>query len=261
MDLLEQLKAPFPADKISWRVGATNADKTKGIALAYIDARDVMRRFDEVCGMDWQCNYSHVTDKGVVCNIGILIAGEWRWRANGAGETDVEGEKGAMSDAFKRAGVLWGVGRYLYDLPNVWVPLEAKGRSHVITEPPKLPQWAIPQGEVSGESPMLGEVMRAIEKGDEVAMYVLSKKNETDFRQAFGRLNMKQKAACRDLEQKGSLMVIDWAEYLRTAREAEDADDALAFLNSITDPIAKRLLWAAMDPETQHFVKKLKEAA
>ena len=38
MEIYEKLKAPFPADKISWRIGATSKDKTKGIPLAYIDA-------------------------------------------------------------------------------------------------------------------------------------------------------------------------------------------------------------------------------
>ena len=47
---INDLSGPFPATDISWRVGATSGDKTKGIALAYIDARDVMRRLDAVCG-------------------------------------------------------------------------------------------------------------------------------------------------------------------------------------------------------------------
>ncbi len=144
MDIHEQLLAPFPAKKIHWRVGARTKDKSKGIALAYIDARDVMKRLDDVVGpLNWQCNYSHVTDKGVVCNIGIKVGDEWIWKANGAGDTQVEAEKGAMSDAFKRAAVMFGIGRYLYSLPNVWVPL-VKGAQ--IKEPPALPDWATPEG-------------------------------------------------------------------------------------------------------------------
>ena len=52
------LKRPFEPRYISWRCGATNKDKNKGIALAYIDARDVMRRLDDVFGMWWQCRYT-----------------------------------------------------------------------------------------------------------------------------------------------------------------------------------------------------------
>jgi len=57
---------------------------------------------------------------------------EWIWKADGAGDTDVEAEKGAISDAFKRAAVKWGVGRYLYDLDSPWVALEPSGRSFKI---------------------------------------------------------------------------------------------------------------------------------
>lgn len=136
------LKRPFPVPQISWRVGATNKDKTKGIALAYIDARDVMRRFDDIFGLGWQCRYSHAEGK-TICEIGVKLGNEWVWRAGGAGDTDIEAEKGAISDAFKRAAVLWGVGRYLYELPNSWVELD--DRKQLVTTP-ALPKWATPEG-------------------------------------------------------------------------------------------------------------------
>lgn len=143
---LTKLKEPFPIEKISWRVGATNVkpdgslawgDVPMGIPLAYIDARDVMERLDKVCGPElWQNEYPF---KGC-CRIGIFLGSEWVWKSNGAGETQVEADKGQYSDAFKRAGVQWGIGRYLYDVPNIWVELEKKGRSYVIKDPkgPKL---------------------------------------------------------------------------------------------------------------------------
>lgn len=134
---LSALSAPFPPDKISWRVGSTNKDKTKGMALAYIDARDVMDRLDEACGpAGWQCSYPHANGK-TVCSIGIKIGDEWVWKANGAGDTDIEAEKGALSDAFKRAAVCWGIGRYLYDLDSPWVAIEPMGRSYKITDSEK----------------------------------------------------------------------------------------------------------------------------
>ena len=49
-DLFDKLAEPFPPDAISWRVGSTTQDKSKGMALAFIDARDVMDRLDLVCG-------------------------------------------------------------------------------------------------------------------------------------------------------------------------------------------------------------------
>lgn len=123
-ELFTRLAAPFPADRVSWRVGSTNKDKSKGLALAYIDARDVMQRLDEAVGpANWQSRYPHA-DKKTVCEIGIKIDGEWVWKANGAGDSDIEAEKGALSDALKRAAVMWGIGRYLYDLESPWVALE-----------------------------------------------------------------------------------------------------------------------------------------
>lgn len=123
---LAKLKEPFPPDCVSWRVGSTTKDKKKGMALAYIDARDVMHRLDDVCGPEnWQCDYPHAGQK-TVCRIGIRIDGEWIWKANGAGDTDIEGEKGALSDAFKRAAVLWGIGQYLYELDSPWVELDTR---------------------------------------------------------------------------------------------------------------------------------------
>jgi hypothetical protein len=94
------------------------------MALAFIDARDVMDRLDDVCGPGgWQNRYT-ATDRKTVCEIGVKLDGEWVWKADGAGESDIEAEKGALSDAFKRSAVRWGVGRYLYHLPSPWVRID-----------------------------------------------------------------------------------------------------------------------------------------
>jgi hypothetical protein len=128
------LAAPFSPVAISWRVGAKSKDNQNGLALAYIDARDVMDRLDEVCTPGgWQCRYSHANAK-TVCDIGIKCGDEWVWKANGAGDTDVEQEKGALSDALKRAAVVWGIGRYLYSFPSIWVKIRPLGKSFIIDE-------------------------------------------------------------------------------------------------------------------------------
>ena len=130
--IFEQLSAPFSIDEIEWRIGATSGDKSKGMALAYIDARAVMERLDKIVGPDkWQRRYPFANGK-TCCEIGIKLDNEWVWKSDGAGDTDHEGVKGAFSDAFKRAAVNWGIGRYLYDLDAPWVPIEQKGRSYII---------------------------------------------------------------------------------------------------------------------------------
>lgn len=129
---LQHLHAPFPPNEIEWRVGSTSADKSKGLALAYLTARHVMERLDEVCGVgNWQDRYEF-HGKRTVCYLSIRIDGEWVTKADGAGDSEVEAEKGAISDALKRAAVKWGVGRYLYSLGNTWVALEPAGRSYRI---------------------------------------------------------------------------------------------------------------------------------
>lgn len=137
---LKDLHKPFAPNKISWRVGSTNADKSKGMALAYIDARDVMERLHEVCGPYWQNEYVPMPNGTCCCRIGIKVGDEWLWRSNGSMNlTDSDkadakemAEKGSYSDAFKRSAVLWGIGQYLYALDSPWVALEPAGRSFKI---------------------------------------------------------------------------------------------------------------------------------
>ena len=150
--LIEELAKPFPAEDIEWRVGATNKDKTKGVALAYITARAVMNRLDEVLGPEnWTDNYlpipgtNHDT-KGYICSISIRLDNNWVSKQDGADESNMESIKGGLSDAFKRAAVKWGVGRYLYDLPNNWVPIDSYGNSYKLSMTPSLPAWALPEG-------------------------------------------------------------------------------------------------------------------
>ena len=148
-DAYLKLIAPFPAEAISWRVGSTTKDGSKGMALAYIDARDAMNRLDRTVGPhNWSDDYKEVMGR-IVCNLSIRFPGtnEWVVKSDGAGDTDFEAEKGGLSDAFKRAAVKFGIGRYLYDLPTVWCPIEQRGRTSIITTPPTLPEWALPKVE------------------------------------------------------------------------------------------------------------------
>lgn len=142
-DVYQQLAGYFPPDRVHWRVGATwgDDDSKGGIALAYIDARDVMDRLDAVVGPERWADEYHETPSGrVICRLSIEVVYpgaqlEWVTKSDGAGATATEGEKGAISDAFKRAAVKWGIGRYLYDLPVVRVQkLVKRGRSWTLPD-------------------------------------------------------------------------------------------------------------------------------
>lgn len=127
---LRDLHRPFEAGQIHWRAQtvtkARQSDGFAALALAYLDARDVMDRLDQVCGpANWQSEHFDAGNGKLGCRIGLFVDRLWIWKSDGAGDTDVEAEKGAFSGALKRAAVSWGIGRYLYDIGNVWVPCEA----------------------------------------------------------------------------------------------------------------------------------------
>lgn len=128
IEIINELSRPFPQEVIHWRaqtVAKGRDGSTRALALAYIDSRDVMDRLDHVTEGMWQTEHFDAGNGRLGCRIGIKVSDEWVWKSDGAGETQVEAEKGAFSGAIKRAAVSWGVGRYLYDLENTWVPCDA----------------------------------------------------------------------------------------------------------------------------------------
>lgn len=121
-----ELARPFSPEAIHWRSQSIAANGTSALALAYIDARDVMARLDDVCGpANWQDRYTETPKGRIICTLSIRVGDEWIDKSDGAGNTDVEGDKGALSDALKRAAVKWGIGRYLYDLPATWAECDS----------------------------------------------------------------------------------------------------------------------------------------
>jgi hypothetical protein len=143
--LADALAAPFPAESIGWKPGAVAGGRA--MALAFIDARDVMDRLDQAAGLDnWQDSYESLPDGTVVCTLSLRIGGEWLSKSDAGGESEQKDpgdrRKAAFSDALKRAAVKWGVGRFLYSLPVQWVDYDQAKRQ--FTRPPQLPAWALP---------------------------------------------------------------------------------------------------------------------
>lgn len=168
---LAQLCKPFRSEQIHWRVGSTTKDKKKGMALAYIDARDVMDRLDEVCGFaGWQSCYRDAGNGKTYCEVGIKCGDDWVWKGDGAGDTGFEGDKGAFSDAFKRAAVRWGIGRYLYGMGNTWVALDESGKRILNGEYAKLNKAHSDhaKGNQGGESAFPGQSMSNVQLRAEV---------------------------------------------------------------------------------------------
>lgn len=152
---LNLLKEPFPAHDISWRVQSCGKKNNRfwAICLAYIDARNVMDRLDDVCGPEnWKVIYRDM-NKSFLCGLSIRVNDKWVTKWDGAGETDIEKIKGGISDSFKRAGVCWGIGRYLYSLEGYFAVITDDGIYSAKTKdgeyfkwtPPLLPEWALPK--------------------------------------------------------------------------------------------------------------------
>jgi len=125
IDKMFELSKPFDKKDIQWRVQRLTRDGTSGMALAYVNVRQVQDRLNEVMGIDWQTKHE-VFGAKTICSLGLKLDGEWIWRSDGAGDTQFEADKGAISDSLKRAAVSFGVGRHLYDLPSIWVKCQSK---------------------------------------------------------------------------------------------------------------------------------------
>jgi len=128
---LTKLTDPLTREDIDFRAAQVvkAKDNVWCTILAYKDARVDMKRLDEAVGaLNWQNAYQR-DSKGVLqCGIAIintlLAAGErWIWKWSNGTPSDFESEKGEYSDAFKRAGFMWGIGRQLYDFPAIWIQL------------------------------------------------------------------------------------------------------------------------------------------
>lgn len=153
-----KLAEPFREDEIEWRVQQSGKGN-KGIwakVLAYVSARAIMDRLDEVVGPEnWQDEYAPGPGGGVLCRLSIYFGdGLWICKQDVAENTDFEPIKGGVSGAFKRAAVKWGIGRYLYNLEEGWANVGPNGIHFAKTKdgesfkwsPPELPAWALPGG-------------------------------------------------------------------------------------------------------------------
>ena len=123
---LGKLNAPTPKNEIKYRPGATFSynDKKYARLLAYVDARFVQDRLDEVLGVGNWSNSFYRDEKGILfCTITITferkdgVVGTISKTDCGT-ESNVEQQKGEVSDAFKRCAVHYGLARDLYNLAD-----------------------------------------------------------------------------------------------------------------------------------------------
>jgi hypothetical protein len=120
---MKQLQKPFSLEELEFRIGATTKDKSKCIPLVYVTNRAIQNRLDDIFGpFAWRNEYKEWKG-GQLCGISILHEGEWITKWDGAEDSQIESLKGGLSDSMKRCAVQWGIGRYLYNSENIWVPM------------------------------------------------------------------------------------------------------------------------------------------
>jgi hypothetical protein len=112
-------------DEISCRVQQVT-DTNGAIILLYKDARVDMNLLDETYGeMNWQREHTTI-DGNLFCTIKVWDSQKEQWVAKQdvGVESNTEATKGEASDAFKRAGFNWGIGRELYTGPFIFIQLD-----------------------------------------------------------------------------------------------------------------------------------------
>jgi hypothetical protein len=156
--LFAQLTEPFDPSEIKWRVTHTTRDGSRGAVIAFADPRAYSDRLNHVfTPSGWTRAYevntvSSVTrmkkDKliqtgKVLVTCTVTIAGIGTHADSGEEWADEENAMtSAQAQAFKRACTCFGLGRYLYNFAEMWVPLNQHRQPLHF---PTLPQWALPK--------------------------------------------------------------------------------------------------------------------
>lgn len=127
MDWENALGAPFDPADVDFKPQTMSKDGTKALAIAFVDPRRYQERLSAVLGAgNWSIEYRPLGDKALIAKLTLNTPDGTVVRED-VGEFD---EKGlaqyptASAQAFKRACVTLGLGRYLYELPHTWVAVE-----------------------------------------------------------------------------------------------------------------------------------------
>lgn len=161
-EMLQRLAAPFPESAVKWR-SALSGINGKGepfvLAVPYIDARAIQDRLDQVVGAEnWMAEYRQGPGNGTMCKLSVRINGSWVSKEDGADQSEIEPIKGGISNSFRRAAVVFGIGRYLYALNQFYgivtdnglykgsAKNKATGQwTNFRWSPPRLPAFAVPE--------------------------------------------------------------------------------------------------------------------
>jgi hypothetical protein len=117
---LKALSRPLSTDEIDFRIQSINKGGYVQM-LAYKDARVDMQRLDECFGVfGWRREHYMLKDT-LYCKVSIYDHDTKQWvdKSDVGTESFTEAIKGQASDSFKRACFNLGIGRELYDYPQI----------------------------------------------------------------------------------------------------------------------------------------------
>src|SRR3954463_6606479 len=106
--LTRALAEPFDPSEVKFKPAVVSGNRA--MALAYIDARVIQDRLDDVLGVEgWQDDYGCREGGSVICRLRLRLGEEWVTKVDvgGPSEQPDGGDrlKAAFSDALKRAAV------------------------------------------------------------------------------------------------------------------------------------------------------------
>ena len=129
-EVRDALSAPIPVDEIGFKPQVTTDDSA--LMVAFIDARWVAERLDDAADGDWHFTWEDLGLKGdnqvikatlTVCGVTRQDVGEHK-----LDNSPIDPYKSAVSDALKRAAVLFGLGRELYRMEANWIKWDKQKR-------------------------------------------------------------------------------------------------------------------------------------
>jgi len=136
--ILAELAQAFDPEAVEFKAGAVTQDRARALALAYVDSRVYQARLDAVAP-DWRNEYTreYAGDR-VIVTCALTVAGVTRQaigeslqasaRSDGSTVIEENAATSAEAQAFKRACSAFGLGRYLYSVPQVWAEYDAQRR-------------------------------------------------------------------------------------------------------------------------------------
>ncbi len=136
-EIITALHAPFPWDTLEVRPGSVRKDGSGALVLAYADPRVYQARLDDIVGpAQWNVEFAPWGDHKLICRLTIFGVVKCS-----TGEADLQDKNAgtvAEAQAFKRACVAFGLGRYLYDLPQIWARGSGDSKSFRFENPERI---------------------------------------------------------------------------------------------------------------------------